>query len=248
MCNLLPDIGYSNHPSLSENALIPIAYYIMRGANWKSDTAKRHLRRYYAVVQVHGIFGGRSDEVLEKFVVEINRQMDEGKTINIKALIGLRLPGGKSMKLSLEELNDLVDDAPYGSPRAQFLLSLIFPEIKLKDGRYEVDHIHPRRGFSDKNLRSIGVQDNALIANWQDWMSDALPNLQLLDYYDNAAKRSKTIVEYIKAKPLKDRKAFVEDNFLPKYNDPLLELKNFDTFYEWRKKILVRKLKSHFGL
>ena len=248
MCNLLPDIGYNPHPSLSENALVPIAYYIMCGVNWKSDTTKRHLRRYYAVAQVHGVFGGRSDEVLEKFIAEVNRQMSEGKAIDIGALIGLKLPGGKSMKLSLEELGDLVDDAPYGSPRARFLLSLIFPEIKLKDGRYEVDHIHPRRGFSDRNLRSINVKDQARVIEWQEWMHDALPNLQLLDYYDNAAKRSKTIVEYIQAKPAKDRKAFVKDNLLPDLNDSLLELVNFDAFYEWRKKTLVKKLKPHFGL
>lgn len=248
MCNLLPDIGYNSHPSLSENALLPIAYYIMRGANWKSDTAKRHLRRYYAVAQVQGVFGGRSDEVLEKFIAEVKRQMDEGKTIDIKALTELKLPGGKSMKLSMDELSNLVDDAPYGSPRARFLLSLVFPEIKLKDGRYEVDHIHPRRGFSNRNLQAIGVQDKARSVEWQEWMLDALPNLQLLDYYDNAAKRSKSIKEYIRNKPVKDRKAFIEDNLLPNANDDLLDLINFDQFYEWRKKILVKKLRPHFGL
>ena len=247
MCNLLPDIGYSPHPSLSENALVPIAYYIMSGAKWKSDTAKRHLRRYYAVAQVHGIFGGRGDDVLEKFVAEVKRQMEAGPTIDIKALISLSLPGGKSLKLSIDELYELVDEAPYGSPRAMFLLSLIFPDSKLKGGRYEVDHIHPRNRFSARNLKLIGV-DEARIEDWRDWMHNALPNLQLLDYYDNASKRSKTIIEYIRLKPPKDRTAFITDNLLPKLNDPLLDLKNFDDFYEWRKKILVKKLKPHFGL
>jgi hypothetical protein len=247
MCDLLPEIGYIDHPSLSENALIPIALYIMLGANCWSDTAKRHLRRYYAVSQVNGIFGGHSDEVLEKFVAEIKDQMEVRKAIKIEALMDVKLSGSKSMKLTLGELDELVDDAPYGSPRAHFLLSLIFPTIQTKSGRYEMDHIHPRKGFKEASLRSIGVPEDR-IAEWNDWRLDALPNLQLLDFSENAKKNARTIVEYLNKNPLKDRRAFVSKHFLPDWRSPLLELENFDAFYENRKKILIKKLRPHFGL
>lgn len=41
LCDLLPEIGYINHPNLSENALIPIAYYIKKGGNIKTLKAKK---------------------------------------------------------------------------------------------------------------------------------------------------------------------------------------------------------------
>ncbi|MDP2682396.1 MAG: DUF262 domain-containing protein [Deltaproteobacteria bacterium] len=48
LCKLLPEIGYINHPNLSDNALIPIAYYIHKGGNIKNQKAKKSLQQYYA--------------------------------------------------------------------------------------------------------------------------------------------------------------------------------------------------------
>lgn len=81
-----------------------------------------------------------------------------------------------------------------------------------------------------------------------DWKRDCLPNLQLLGEKDNGAKRARSIIDYLNAKSPKDRKQFSKENLLPEKGSPLLELINFDKFFEYRKAKLVNSLKKHFGL
>lgn len=247
LCDLLPEIGYINHPNLSDNALIPIAYYIMKKGSLNTIKDKKSLQRYYVVSQVNEIFGGQSDQILEKFRAEISKQLVVGKSLNYQGLVDMTLPGRKSMRLTLEDLNELVENTAYGSPHAYFLLSLIYPTVDFKIRRYEVDHVHPRSKFNVRNLGSNGVQEEKII-EWMDWKRDHLPNLQLLGDKDNGSKRAKSIIDYLKTKTPQDRKLFSKENLLPKKDDPLLELINFDKFFEYRKVKLVKSLKKHFGL
>ena len=248
LCDLLPEIGYIYHPNLSDNALIPIAYYIFKGGNLNTIKAKKSLQQYYVVSQVKGIFGGQSDQVLEKFRTEIDRQLERDKFLNIKELVALKLPGGKSMTMALEDLNQLVDDTAWGSPHAYFLLSLIYPTVDFKIKRYEIDHVHPKSKFNVRNLSNNGIADQETIDDWMDWKKDCLPNLQLLADKDNAAKKAKTLIEYLNAKKPQERHLFSKENLLPPKGDKLLELASFDQFFEYRKRKLVNKLKPSFGL
>jgi len=248
LCELLPEIGYINHPSLSDNALIPIAYYIKNKGNINTQKAKKSLQQYYVVSQVNGIFGGQSDQVLEKVRAEIERQLGKNTSLNYQELADIKLPGGKTMKLTLQDLEDLVGEIAYGSPHAYFLLSLIYPTVDFKIRRYEVDHVHPRSKFNHSNLINNGIDNEEKIAEWMKEKKDLLPNLQLLGYKDNSSKKAKTIIEYLAYKPIKERTEFAKENLLPLQNKKLLELKNFDEFFDYRKKQLVTKLKKHFGI
>lgn len=247
LADLLPEIGYKDLPNLSDNALIPIAYYIMKGGKTDTIKAKKALQQYYVVSQVNGIYGGQSDQVLEKVRTEIKKQLTKDKNLNYRELSEIKLPGGKSLKLTIQDLNELVEDTVYGSPHAYFLLSLIYPTVDFKIRKYEVDHIHPRSKFNRSNLISIGITDEETIEYWKDEKCNQLPNLQLLGDKDNNNKRSKTLNEYIQAKTPKERTEFIKDNLLPA-DKGIRELKNFDTFFEFRKKQLINKLKKHFNI
>lgn len=246
LCDLLPEIGYINHPNLSDNALIPIAYYIKKGGNYKTQKAKKSLQQYYVVSQVNGIFGGQGDQVLEKIRTEIKKQLDKDSTLNYQSFIDLKLPGGKSFELTLSDLEELVESVSYGSPHAYFLLSLIYPSVDFKVRRYEVDHIHPRSKFNYANLKNNGIEDGEIMEYWMK-NRDLLPNLQLLAFRDNTSKKAKTIIDYLKDKPLKERKDFMKENLIPE-EWKMLELKNFDDFFKYRKKQLVNKLKKQFAI
>ncbi len=248
LCELLPEIGYINHPSLSDNALIPIAYYIKSKGNINTLKAKKSLQQYYVASQVNGIFGGQSDQVLEKVRTEIKRQLVNDTSLNYQELADLKLPGGKTMQLTLQDLENLVGEIAYGSPHAYFLLSLIYPTVDFKIRRYEVDHVHPRSKFNRSNLKNNGIDDEEKIAEWMKEKKDLLPNLQLLGYRDNSSKKAKTIIEFLNAKSSKERTEFAKENLLPLQNKKLLELKNFDEFFDYRKRQLVTKLKKHFGI
>ena len=245
LCDLLPEIGYNDYLNLSDNSLIPIAYYIKKGGIHHTQKSKKDLQKYYVVSQVRGIFGGQSDQTLEKIRAEIKRQLEKDKSLNYQNFIDLKLPGGKTFELNLNDLKDLVENTTYNSPHAYFLLSLIYPTVDFKIRRYEVDHVHPRSKFSKANLESIGIEDEVM-EYWMDEKRDLLPNLQLLGIKDNSNKRAKTIINYLKAKPIRERKEFMKENLLPEIK--LLELNSFDDFFEYRKRQLVTKLKKHFGI
>lgn len=249
LCELLPEIGYINHPNLSENALIPIAYYIMNGGATQTLKARRVLQQYYVVSQVNGIFGGQSDQILDRFRSEISRQLKSDKTINYQGLAGMKLPGQRSMVLDAERIGELVDYTSYGSPHAYFLLSLVYPTVDFKVRRYEIDHIHPRSKFNPSNLKKNGVTDSTVVEEWIYWKRDALPNLELLGS-DNQYKGAASLVEYLtkKVKTPDDCKEFCASNLLPPPGHDDLELCNFDSFYEGRKRCLVAKLRKYFDL
>jgi len=247
LCEILPEIGYINHPNLSDNALIPIAYYIKKGGNVKTQKSKKSLQQYYVVSQVNGIFGGQGEQVLEKIRTEIKKQLETDNSLNYQGFTDLKLPGSKTLKLTLQDLQNLVEETVYGSPHAYFLLSLIYPTVDFKIRRYEVDHVHPKSKFNYANLRNNGIIDQEIIEYWKEEKSNLLPNLQLLGDKDNNNKRSKTILEYLSFKSKKEKDEFKKDNLLPTDNK-LLELKNFDTFFEYRKRQLTIKLKKHFGI
>jgi uncharacterized protein with ParB-like and HNH nuclease domain len=247
LADLLPEIGYKDLPNLSDNALIPIAYYIMKGGKIDTIKAKKALQLYYVVSQVNGIYGGQSDQVLEKIRTEIKKQLSKDIILNFQELSEVKLPGGKSLKLTIQDLSELVEDTSYGSPHTYFLLSLIYPTVDFKIRKYEVDHIHPRSKFNRSNLISIGITDEETIEYWKEEKCNQLPNLQLLGAKDNNNKRSKTLNEYIQAKTPKERADFIKDNLLPS-DKGLRELIKFDDFFEYRKKQLINKLKKHFDL
>jgi uncharacterized protein with ParB-like and HNH nuclease domain len=249
LCELLPEIGYNDLLNLSDNSLIPIAYYIKNGGKYNTQKTKKDLQKYYVVSQVRGIFSGQSDQTLEKIRTEIKRQLEKNKTINYQDFKNIKLPGGKTFEISYNGLQELVEETNYFSPHAYFLLSLIYPSpaVGLKARKYEVDHIHPRAKFNNTNLPNNGICDNEIIVTWIEQKRDLLPNLQLLDGKDNSNKRAKTIIEYLKAKPKNERIDFIRENLLPS-NNSLLELKNYDKFFKYRTKQLVNKLRKQFGI
>ena len=250
LCDLLHEIGYDDNLNISEFSLIPIAYYIKNGGRIHTQKSKKDLQKYYVVSQVSGIFGGHSEQTLEKIRAEIKEQLEKDKTINYQNFIDLKLPGGKTFKLTLPDLQNLVEETVYGSPRAYFILSLIYPSpaVGRKVRKYVVDHIHPRSKFNYTNLRNNGIDDEETIKYWMEEKRNLLPNLQLLDDRDNSSKRAKTIIEYLETKPKSERKEFMKENLLPIDYKQLLKLKNFDKFFEYRKRQLVNKLKKHFGI
>jgi uncharacterized protein with ParB-like and HNH nuclease domain len=248
LVDILPNIGYSHQSNLSENALIPILYYIKNGGSIKSAKALNNLKLYYVVSQVNEIFGGQGDQVLEKVRGEFIRQLKTGNTLNFKGLSELKLPGGKSFAFNEEKINEIINETYYGSPHAYFILSLLYPNIDLKTKRYDVDHIHPRSKFNRTNLIANGIIDEHTIKIWLDDKKDILSNLQLMAPVDNNSKRGKTFIDYVSnVKPFSIRKQLLSENILPVWkNKRMLELKNYDSFIDWRSKQIFKRLKTIF--
>lgn len=245
LCGFLPKIGYTKETNISDNSLIPIAYYIRNGGDTRSNMSRKNLQKYYMVAQVNEIFGGQSDQVLDKLRTEIRNQLKSDSTFNYKALSNIKLPGKKTFSVTLNDVKLLIDETSYGSPHAYFLLSLIYPTyVDYKNVRYDVDHIHPKSKFNQTNLNNIGIC-NSKIEEWKH-KCNLLPNLELLSPEFNKYKRANPVTKFLEVIAKEIGKsaptAYLKENFIPsKVN---LDLKFFDEFYESRKTILINKLKN----
>lgn len=246
MAQILPFIGYQNIKSLSTNALIPVAYYIYQNGDYKKTTSRNNLKLYYVTAQVRGLFGGQGDAILTKLRDGIKGMLKKDNKFNFEFLKKLDLPDNKSFVMNKDFIEKNMLKEYYGSPNAYYILSLLYPQVDFKTKRYQIDHVHPKSKFNLKNLQVNGIHDVEKIELWKDDKCHELPNLQLLAGEDNNNKKSRSLIEYLNDKPAGERKQFMKENFLPVGNKNILQLKNFDSFYQWRRKVLLKKLLSIF--
>ena len=110
--------------------------------------------------------------------------------------------------------------------------------ININSDTYEKDHMHPKTPFID-NIKTNFPNKTENERNKLIKMMNRLPNLQLLTKDENDAKSDIPLQEYIKKKKRKKLP------FLPKCS---YDVKNFELFYEARKKILKRNLCKKFKI
>jgi hypothetical protein len=244
----LNNFGYKNFPNLSNYALIPIAYYISKSGDIKTQASIKNIKLYYVTAQVKNIFGGQNDIILGKIrdVLRVKNSSDyklQSNKFDIESIKDMDLPVRKSFKIDKTYIEEELAEESYGA-NAYFLLSLLYPTVDFKMKRYELDHIHPRKRMNLTNLKTLGLQETDI--NWIMEHYNNLPNLELLTSADNIEKKAKPFKEFIITKNRRDKTQFLKDNILPTERT-LWELENFKEFYEWRRKLIVRKLAKVFA-
>ena len=234
---------------VSKNAIIPIAYYISKGGNIKSQLAIKNLRKYFVISQVKGIFGSQGDGVLSK--IRDSLRNDSLTNYSLKKnsfdyedLLKISFSGNKSFKIDDEYINELME-VEYGS-QAYFILTLLYPNIDYEKNVLDMDHIHPHSKFNRNQLKSFGIVDEEVFKNWY-WLGNCLPNLELLTSKVNNNKRAKSLTNYlelIESEQKGTKREFIHDNFLPNTS---YEFINFIKFVEMRKKEIIKRLNKVFN-
>jgi uncharacterized protein with ParB-like and HNH nuclease domain len=239
--------GYKNFPNLSDRALIPIAYYIFKGGDYKAKHSIRNIWLYYVTSQVKNIFGGQNDIILGRIreALRFKKGSDyilKSKKFDFDTIKEVELPARKSFKIDKTYIEQELAEEGYGA-NAYFLLSLICPSIDFSMKRYELDHIHPKKKMSRPHLTSIGLSSSEI-----DWILDNfdnLPNIELLTSQDNIRKKAKPFKEFIAPLERTERLRFLFDNLIPG-DQRLWELRNFRKFYELRKSSITKQLMRVF--
>lgn len=234
--DLLVEWGFQGASLPSVNAVIPIAYAIKRGCDLKAS--KADLRLLLIKSLVTGVYGSSGDQVLSS----IRKAMEE--TVKVGAAFELakfekkvRIPGGKSLTIGEETLDDLLLSTK--GARSFALLSLLTSHLKFNQVQFHQDHIHPHAGFNTAALRKLKLNDDK---TW-DWQEkrDALPNLHLLEGKENQSKLATPFASWLKKECPKDadRKSYLRSHQIP---DVSLELSDFAKFFETRRTLLKGKL------
>ena len=240
---LLTTWGYSRDTLVSNNAVIPLAYYILRKGNPKgiitsTDYAadRERMQRWLMRALLKRTFGGQSDNVLtntRRVISETSNSFPEDKIY--ESLRGT----AKSMAFDEDQIDGLLDTR-YGHSSTFTVLALLYPWLKF-DQHFHIDHIFPRSMFKPKILQKNGISKQER-HRWLDHKDD-LGNLQLLQGKVNQNKADQDFeawLQELQPEPV-GLDAYKNQHMIPEVD---LSFAKFPEFLEARTQILKKTLKD----
>jgi hypothetical protein len=232
----------------SDNAIIPIAYYIKRIDNptrftlsnsYRDD--RKRLEKWLRLALIKRTFSGQPDNVLRPIR---NIIRDNEYNFPYEKIIGnFRRNATKSFTFTEEDLENQLF-LKYGRAHTFSVLAFLYPNLDFRN-RFHVDHIFPKSFFKKRQFRRNGVPEE----DWDFFIEnhDYLGNLQLLEGIPNEEKSNKDFKEWlIETYPDKTKQEqYKEKNYIPK--DVELDFTNFKEFLEKRNKLILEKLRKVFS-
>lgn len=244
--DLIADFGFSRDTLASNNATIPIAYYIYKGGKLNLES-RINLHKYLIHSLLKQIYGSSQDQLLNQIRNVFRKPdqqdsryyvlKDEFREFEFSRIADMDLPGGKTLKVTPEDIDRFLE---YRKGPATFaILQILSPALRFKDKFFHQDHIHPASGFNRENLTNLGLT-HEMQETWIE-MRDQLPNLQLMDGVDNQSKNAKPLKRWLELITTDaDRELFIQNNFLPE--DVSTDFADFERYFTARRIILREKL------
>lgn len=244
--DILVAFGFSGETLTSQNAIIPIAYHFIKNGNDRDSRPEIH--RYLLHVLLKQTFGGQGDQVLSNLRESLRKKRGEeyvlvNETFSFASLLKTKLPGNRSIKITDDDIEEML--AHRKGAYSFIVLSFLYPHLKFGQVEFHQDHIHPISMFTDSKLKKIGIPES----KWSQWqeIGDTLPNLQIMEGRENESKQATPFANWIKGQSnsipnVPDIAKFKVDNFIP--SDIGLDFKQFDKFYERRRKLLEQAIRN----
>lgn len=239
---LVSSFGYYRDTLTSNNALIPIAYYLYKiglpknypySSRYKDD--RQAIFKWLTVSLLKRVFSGQPDNVLRPIRQIILAQHSNGDAdFPLEKIANALRAGTKSIYFNDDEIDNLLY-YKYGQSYTFSTLAILYPTLDFNN-KFHMDHIFPKSLFTRKELRKRGILDNKI----DDYINSRnyLGNLQLLEGLQNQEKSGKDFKKWLhETYPnATDRKEFMKKHYIP---DVDLSLQNFGEFLEERQKLLV---------
>ena len=246
---LASQFGLSGGRLTSQNALLPIAYYVRkRGFDSSFVTAtgfaseRSKIRHWLFRTLIGRVWGGASDTLLTGLRDTLRRVQDGDFPVEelTDALTGTGL--GRNMTFSDQVLDDIVD-TQYA--RGAFtLLALMYPFVDVANSKFHVDHVFPRAKFSRPALERAGLTyDEGTEVRER---MNRLGNLQLMPGPENISKQDKLPYEWLQEEyPDVDKRDFeVRQHDL---GDVPEDVRGFVDWYEARRAVMLGRLRDILG-
>ena len=238
---LVSAFGYSRATLTANNAIIPIAYYLLKkGLPKNYDQAQRFesdreaVRQWLIFSLVKRVFGGVPDAVLRP-VREIMRT--NTNSFPLEEIKDKFKGTNKSLQFTEDDIENLLQ-SKYGQGYTFSTLALLYPTLDYRN-KFHIDHIHARSFFTRGKLRKESVADDDL--EYCMGAVDMLPNLQLLEGVANQEKLASRFEEWLKrtCRSKQARTDFYAKHYIPDVN---LSLINFSEFFDERRSTLKDRL------
>ncbi|WP_251954542.1 GmrSD restriction endonuclease domain-containing protein [Salinibacter ruber] len=240
---LVNHFGIGEKTLLSQNAVIPIAYYLketgLTAENLLSDDRekslmKRDLKQWFITSLLNGTLSGSADTVLTR-IREVLRA-EEGESFPVSRINEEMSSLGKVVGFS-EEIAENVLEREKGGRRTFLALTLLYDQEDFGSIPYHQDHIFPKARLTTENLVEEGLGPERASEFAEE--VDKLPNLQLLTRAENKSKQDARFEDWI----TQQSSSFYDRHLIPEDPD-LHRIENFDQFMEARRKKITSKLTS----
>lgn len=241
--NLVSSFGFSGETLSSNNALIPIAYYLLTigmpdnfvesGSN-KDNRAK--IKKWLIMALLKKAFSGQPDNVIRP-IRDIIRENGNNE-FPISQIIDKFKGTNKSIQFTDDDIDEYLLKLKYGKSETLSALMLLYPSLDFSN-RFHEDHMYPKSKFRKTYLRKMGVPEDQL-DTYIDSVND-ISNLQLLAAQLNEEKLNSDFDVWFNAQysTETDKIQYRTIHYLPvmDYTYP-----NFLTFLDKRKQLLRKKL------
>jgi hypothetical protein len=240
---LVSNFGYNRDTLTSNNAVIPIAYYLykkglphnfVQASKYSEDRKK--LFKWLILSLLKRAFGGQPDTVLTPTREILLKQ---NVTFPLDKLVEKFRGGTKSLVFGNDDIDNLFE-YKYGQSYTFSTLALLYPTLDFRN-KFHIDHIFPKSFFTRKKLIKKGIDENEV-----DYFMDEfnyLANLQLLEGVPNQEKSDSNFENWLnKTYPNKEeRNEYMKKHYIPELD---LSLDNFRNFIKKRYNLMRRKFKE----
>jgi uncharacterized protein with ParB-like and HNH nuclease domain len=248
--NLVKVMGYNPQTLTSNNALIPIAYYMKKlgaPANFsqsnKYENERRKISKWLKVALIKRTFSGQPDNVLiplRDLIGGAAREKGFPYDEIIEASKGNEFAGGaKSLVFSEDDLLNLLD-YEYGEPYTYSVLTFLYPTFNFSE-LFHQDHIFPKSLLKQRVLRESGLSQSDI--EFCEQRLNGLANLQLLPGIVNQEKSKKLPNDWMNSayKTEAERAEYRARHFIPNLE---MEIKNLRLFIEERERLLLEQFRK----
>jgi uncharacterized protein with ParB-like and HNH nuclease domain len=242
---LVSSFGYDRETLTSNNALIPIAYYLYKKQASDSFVTsnsniedKKKIRKWLVLSLIKRTFSGQPDNVLRPIRELI--QQNNAEEFPLDKIIDKFKGTNKTLIFSDEDIENLTFYT-YGQGFTFSVLSLLYPTLDFRN-KFHIDHIFPKSLFKKSLLKKRGLSDEE-IETFQDYVN-YIGNLQLLEAIPNIEKQDTEFKEWLDETYPNDveKKEYCQKHYIPQ--NISLDFNNFINFFEEREKLMINELKN----
>lgn len=242
--DLAASYGYNEKTLTSNNALIPIAYYLKKTGNpdnfvksLKYREEREKIEKWLRFSLIKRAFSGQPDTVLRPIR---NHLRNSRGNFPFERIISEFKGTPRALIFTDDDISNLLY-SDYGKAHTFSVLALLYPTLNFSN-RWHIDHIFPSSFFTPSQLRKRGIPDTEVEFYLENY--NYLGNLQIMEGLQNEEKLNTDFKEWLeKAYPSEDkRKDFLTRNFIPQNVDLLFS--NLKQFFNERNKLLFTELKK----
>lgn len=239
--SLISTFGFNSFTLTSANAVIPIAYYLMKcglpagfvqSKTFAADRAA--IRQWLFTSLLRGAFGAHGDTVLSQMRSAIKASSNGFPSDDLS---------GNFKQFTSNDVNDLLL-FKYGQKQTFAILSLLYPGLDVRYAFHQ-DHVHPKASFTKRKLMEMGVPGDQI--NFFLEHVDCVPNLQLLESVPNQEKSDMDFLAWLnETHPTQEAQSdYRRRHMIPELD---LGLTNFIEFFKGRSALMAAKLTRFLGI